>query len=45
MTQKEIEQEIEKLVNEYADSNSKELLRAQLQYLVLLAERYQGIAS
>lgn len=40
-----VEQEIERLVNEYPWSDSKELFRAELKYLVALAEKEQMIAD
>lgn len=40
-----IEQEIERIVNKYPWEGSKELFRAELQYLVAIAEREQMITD
>jgi iron-sulfur cluster repair protein YtfE (RIC family) len=40
---KKLQKEIERLVNEYVQEGDKELFRAQLEYLVLIAQRVQII--
>jgi len=41
MINKKLKKEIERLVNEYSRPDSKVLFQAELEYLVLLAERKQ----